>query len=87
MIVGAAAAAVWLWRGTAREGEIATGGPIVLISIDTLRADRLPVYDDYRKMLDKEAFDAFFNEMDQMASSADDIANAIHREIETSRVR
>ena len=40
-----------------------------------------------RKMLDKEAFDAFFNEMDQMASSADDIANAIHREIETSRVR
>lgn len=40
-----------------------------------------------RKMMDKEAFDAFFNEMDQMASSADDIASAIHHEVETSRIR
>ncbi|HEU4708280.1 MAG TPA: hypothetical protein VFS17_03115 [Methylophilaceae bacterium] len=38
-----------------------------------------------RKMLDKEAFDAFFNEMDQMASSADDIARAIHHEVESSK--
>lgn len=40
-----------------------------------------------RKIMDKEAFDAFFNDMDQMASSADDITNAIHHEIETSKVR
>jgi arylsulfatase A-like enzyme/Tfp pilus assembly protein PilF len=30
----------WWWRGTARSA----GGPIIFISIDTLRADRLPVY-------------------------------------------
>lgn len=38
-----------------------------------------------REMMDKEAFDAFFNEMDQMASSADDIARAIHHEVENIR--
>jgi hypothetical protein len=40
-----------------------------------------------RKMMDKEAFDAFFNEMDQMASSADDIARAIHTEVDLPRIR
>jgi arylsulfatase A-like enzyme len=38
----AAAAAFWMWRGQpARSG---VDGPIILISIDTLRADRLPAY-------------------------------------------
>lgn len=44
-IAAAAALGIWAlqWRGTA--GTPATGGgPIVLISIDTLRADRLPAY-------------------------------------------
>lgn len=40
-----------------------------------------------RKMMDKEAFDAFFNELDQMASSADDIARAIHTEVDLPRIR
>ncbi|HYG32892.1 MAG TPA: hypothetical protein VD810_07880, partial [Methylophilaceae bacterium] len=39
-----------------------------------------------RKMMDKEAFDIFFNEMDQMASSADDIARAIQNDVELPRV-
>ncbi|HWJ57329.1 MAG TPA: sulfatase, partial [Vicinamibacterales bacterium] len=37
-----AAAALWGWRHASRPAE--GGGPIVLISIDTLRADHLPVY-------------------------------------------
>lgn len=40
-----------------------------------------------RKMMDKEAFDAFFNELDQMASSADDIARAIQNDVELPRPR
>lgn len=40
-----------------------------------------------REMMDKQAFDIFFNEMDQMASSADDIARAIHTEVDLPRIR
>lgn len=42
VIVAVAAAAFWMWRGNAARGTL--DGPIVLISIDTLRADRLPAY-------------------------------------------
>jgi arylsulfatase A-like enzyme/Flp pilus assembly protein TadD len=38
-----AAAVVWVWRPGTAPGTIADG-PIVVISIDTLRADRLPAY-------------------------------------------
>lgn len=45
LIVIGAAAALWYWRGaSAGSGGRAGGGPIILISIDTLRADRLPAY-------------------------------------------
>jgi len=40
-----------------------------------------------RTMMDKESFDIFFNEMDQMASSADDIARAIQNDVELPRPR
>jgi choline-sulfatase len=41
--LAAVAAVVWLWRpGTAP--AVIADGPIVIISIDTLRADRLPAY-------------------------------------------
>jgi arylsulfatase A-like enzyme/Tfp pilus assembly protein PilF len=43
-VVAGAAAGIWLWRGSARDTAVPTGGPIILISIDTLRADRLPAY-------------------------------------------
>jgi choline-sulfatase len=43
VLVVAIAAGVWLWRpGPAPGGAV--DGPIVIISIDTLRADRLPAY-------------------------------------------
>lgn len=42
-VAAGAAAGFWLWRGAARD-TVTTGGPIILISIDTLRADRLPAY-------------------------------------------
>lgn len=44
LLITVAAMAVlgWLWRGRARPA--AADGPIILISIDTLRADRLPAY-------------------------------------------
>ena len=40
------AAGVWLYRAKAGAGgsTIAADGPVILISIDTLRADRLPAY-------------------------------------------
>jgi len=41
-VAAAAVAAVGWWRGSTR--RVAVEGPIVLVSIDTLRADRLPVY-------------------------------------------
>ena len=48
VLLAAAAAAAWFgWRAT-RAPSVHTG-PIILISIDTLRADRLPVY-GYRKV-------------------------------------
>ncbi|HUF23715.1 MAG TPA: sulfatase-like hydrolase/transferase [Vicinamibacterales bacterium] len=43
LALGAAAALGWWWMAPARPG-VRGGGPIVLISIDTLRADRLPAY-------------------------------------------
>ena len=39
---GIAVAAVWGWHHASRTPAI--GGPIILISIDTLRADHLPIY-------------------------------------------
>lgn len=45
LIVGLAVA-VWQWRGSASPDS--ARGPIVLISIDTLRADRLPIYGSTR---------------------------------------
>ena len=42
IVIALAAGAGWVWlnRGQAAAGE----GPIIIISIDTLRADRLPIY-------------------------------------------
>jgi len=44
VLLATAAVAVgwWMWRG--RQGGSTAAGPIVLISIDTLRADHLPAY-------------------------------------------
>ena len=36
-----------------------------------------------RELLSMEAFTSFFNEIDQIAGSADDIARAIHNEVES----
>jgi arylsulfatase A-like enzyme/Flp pilus assembly protein TadD len=44
LLLAALAAAVWLLRGAVLPQTVRADGPIVLISIDTLRADRLPVY-------------------------------------------
>ncbi|MDQ3170764.1 MAG: sulfatase-like hydrolase/transferase [Acidobacteriota bacterium] len=44
LIAAAAAAALFVLRRAPGSGGMATGGPIILISIDTLRADRLPAY-------------------------------------------
>ena len=41
-VAAIAAIAGWAWRHQSRPAS--TGGPLVLISIDTLRADHLPVY-------------------------------------------
>jgi len=46
-ILGLAGAGAWLWF--AGQGATRVEGPIILISIDTLRADRLPVY-GYQKV-------------------------------------
>ena len=48
LVVAGLSAAAWFgWR--ASQAPAAQAGPIVLISIDTLRADRLPIY-GYRKV-------------------------------------
>ncbi|MEX2271246.1 MAG: sulfatase-like hydrolase/transferase [Vicinamibacterales bacterium] len=46
LLVAGLAMAMWQWRGA--PDASAASGPIVLISIDTLRADRLPVYGSTR---------------------------------------
>ena len=43
-VAAGAAAGIWLWRDAPSGASVPTGGPIILISIDTLRADRLPAY-------------------------------------------
>jgi tetratricopeptide (TPR) repeat protein len=43
-VVAIAAAAFFIIRRAPGSGVASTGGPIILISIDTLRADRLPAY-------------------------------------------
>jgi len=40
VVLAAVAGSAWWWLGTAHAG----GGPIIFISIDTLRADHLPIY-------------------------------------------
>ena len=40
MLVAALAGTFWY----ARKGTVKPHGPVVLVSIDTLRADRLPIY-------------------------------------------
>ena len=42
LLAALAGVAIWAWRD--RRATPVAGGPIILISIDTLRADRLPVY-------------------------------------------
>jgi len=44
VVAAAAALAGWWWWSTAPARPGTAGGPIILISIDTLRADRLPIY-------------------------------------------
>ncbi len=44
VLVVAAAAALGVWAATRSAGRAAADGPVVLISIDTLRADHLPLY-------------------------------------------
>jgi tetratricopeptide (TPR) repeat protein len=46
LAIGAIALAAWTWRRGA--GTAAIDGPIVFLSIDTLRADRLPAYGSTR---------------------------------------
>lgn len=50
VVVAALAAGVWLYlsRAGSSTGAVAAGGPVVFISVDTLRADRLPAYGSTR---------------------------------------
>jgi len=46
LAIAAVAIAAWRWRGSLSMAEV--DGPIIFISVDTLRADRLPVYGSTR---------------------------------------